>query len=107
MTNTNLLDNENFQKAFVNLKSATDLESLFAEHGLEKAKDCTWQELYDAYQRAMNDTSEELNEDDLENVAGGCVWIIAGCIVGVGAIIGGSLAIAGAVMYIKAKLRIR
>ena len=103
MNNKNLLDNEELAKEFIGLKNAEEMKAFFEKNDMHLAEGCSYEDVFEEYKKALESESEELSEKELENAAGG-VWLIAGCIVGVGVAVGGGFAVAGAVKYAKRKL---
>lgn len=83
-----LFQNEQFKKEANELKTAEELQRLFASYGLELSLD----EVYSLCEKiALNMEKGELSEDELENVSGGFA-ITAGVVaLGVGCI--GALAL--------------
>lgn len=66
-----LFDNEELVEKFSLVKTPDELWDLFKENGVEFT-DVSKEELFDAFQKAKD--TDELDEDDLENVSGG-FWL--------------------------------
>ena len=63
-----LFNNEELINKFAEVKTPDELVSLFNENGVEFT-DVSKEQLFDAFQKAKE--TDELSEDDLENVSGG------------------------------------
>ena len=61
-----LMENPSFQEAFSKTASAEEASALFAQHGIQ----ITPEELI----AALTPPEGELNESELDGVAGGCGW---------------------------------
>lgn len=76
-----IFENEEFKAAAEGIASAEELRELFAKHGLELTLD----EINDLFARAAKCMKEgELDEEDLEDVAGGGSLALVGINVGIG-----------------------
>ena len=86
---TKLFESEQFKEEASKIQTAEELQSLFAEHGV----DLTMEEVIDLCAAIAAQMGEaELSEEDLENVAGGIGLVTVGLIcLGVGCI--GGLAV--------------
>ena len=93
-----LFDNEELLDSVFKAETPEALIQLFAENGVV-FEDVTKEEVFDAFQRARTD---ELSEDDLENVSGGVYLAIkAGAIYfAVSGSVGAALCVAGGVAVI-------
>ena len=70
-----LFSNKDFQERFNEIETIEDFQGLFAEYGVELTKDEVLEickQTVDAEKRAASD---ELHEDDLENVSGGSITL--------------------------------
>lgn len=63
-----LLEDPSFQEAFSKTASAEEASALFAQHGIQ----ITPEELI----AALTPPERELNESELDGVAGGCGWCV-------------------------------
>lgn len=69
----NLLENKEFIDAFTNITSPMELKASYEKFNLKKEEGITWERLYDVYRTEMSKQDEELNEEQLQDVAGGLI----------------------------------
>lgn len=88
-----ILKNEEFVAKASTIATAEELQALFAEFGLELTVDevIYFCDLVAKEKERMDANGGELCEDDLDNVAGGGVLFVLGC-VGLGVLAVGGLA---------------